>query len=91
MVEQRAITRTKITRNARLFFDEQRSVFACNVHDIAKGGAGIQLQDFLVLPLNFELTFDNFHNIHRCQIVWRRGDFVGVKFLDSQMSLTGHT
>ena len=82
MVDQRAIARTKITRDALLFFDEQRGVFACNVRDIAKGGAGIQLQDLNVLPLNFELTFDNFHNIHRCQIVWRRGDFVGVQFLD---------
>jgi len=82
MVERRAIVRTKISKNALLFFDEERGVFACHVRDIAKGGAGLQLQDLNVLPLNFELTFDNFHNIRRCQIVWRRGDYVGVQFED---------
>jgi PilZ domain len=86
MVEQRAIARTKISKNALLFFNEQHGVFACNVHDIAKGGAGIHLQDLNVLPLNFELTFDNFHNIHRCKVIWRRGDFVGVQFQDWESS-----
>jgi hypothetical protein len=82
MDERRTIARTTISKNALLFFDEERGVFACHVRDIAKGGAGIQLHDLNVLPLNFELTFDNFHNIRRCQIIWRRGDFVGVRFLE---------
>jgi PilZ domain len=82
MVERRAITRTTISKNALLFFDEERGVFACHVHDIANGGAGIQLKDLDALPFNFELTFDNFHNIRRCQIIWRRGNFVGVQFQD---------
>jgi len=82
MVERRAIARTTIAKNALLFFDKQRGVFSCHVHDITKGGAGIQLQDLDLLPLDFELTFDNFHNVHRCQIVWRQGDLVGVRFKD---------
>lgn len=82
MVERRAIARTTISKTALLFFDEQRGVFACRVRDIAAGGAGIELQDLNILPLNFELTFDNFHNIRPCQVIWRRGDFVGVRFLD---------
>jgi hypothetical protein len=84
MVERRAIARTTISKNALLFFDEARGVFACRVCDIANGGAGIQLQDLNALPLNFELTFDNFHNIRRCQVIWRRGDFVGVQFQDQR-------
>jgi hypothetical protein len=80
--ERRTIARTTISKNALLFFDQERGVFGCHVRDIAKGGAGIQLHDLDALPLNFELTFDNFLNIRRCQIIWRRGDFVGVRFLD---------
>jgi hypothetical protein len=82
MVERRAIARTTISKNALLFFDERRGVFACHVRDLTNGGAGIQLQHLDVLPLNFELTFDNFHNVRHCQIIWRRGDFVGVQFQD---------
>ena len=80
MAERRSITRTSISKSALLFFDEQRGVFTCHVRDITQGGAGIQLHDLNVLPLNFELTFDNFHNVHRCQVVWRNGDLVGVAF-----------
>ena len=84
MVERRAIARTTISMNALLFFDEARGVFACHVRDITNDGAGIQLQDLNVLPMNFELTFDNFHNIRRCQIIWRQGDVVGVRFQENQ-------
>jgi hypothetical protein len=82
MIERRSIRRTTISKSALLFFDEQRGVFSCHVRDIANGGAGIRLQDLDVLSLHFELTFDNFHNVRRCQIIWRRGDFVGVAFQD---------
>jgi hypothetical protein len=80
MVERRAIGRTTISKNALLFFEEQRGVFSCHVRDIASGGAGIRLQDLNILPLNFELTFDNFHNVRRCQMIWRCGDLAGVRF-----------
>ena len=82
MVERRSIARTSISKGALLFFDEQRGVFTCHVRDIATGGAGIRLHDLNVLPLNFELTFDNFHNVRKCQVIWRQGDLVGVTFLD---------
>jgi len=79
-VERRSVGRTTISKSALLFFDAQRGVFTCGVHDITNGGAGIRLQDLNVLPPNFELTFDNFHNIHRCRVIWRQGNFVGVAF-----------
>ena len=33
-----------------------------------------------MLPLNFELSFDNFHTVRECRVVWRQGDFVGIAF-----------
>jgi hypothetical protein len=80
MAERRSIPRTTISKGALLFFDERQGVFSCRVRDITKGGAGIQLHDLNVLPLDFELTFDNFHNVHRCRVIWRQGDFLGVQF-----------
>jgi hypothetical protein len=26
------------------------------------------------------LSFDNFHTIRECRVIWRQGDFVGVAF-----------
>ncbi|ANW02264.1 PilZ domain-containing protein [Bradyrhizobium icense] len=78
--ERRSVARTTISKNALLFFDAQRGVFTCRVQDVTNSGAGIELHDLNLLPLNFELTFDNFHNVRECRVIWRQGDFVGVAF-----------
>ena len=78
--ERRSVARTTITKDALLFFDAQRGVFTCRVQDITNSGAGIELHSLNLLPLNFELTFDKFHTVRECRVIWRQGDFVGVAF-----------
>jgi hypothetical protein len=78
--ERRSIARTNISKNALLFFDAQRGVFSCRVQDITNSGAGIELSNVNLLPMNFELTFDKFHTVRECRVIWRQGDFVGVAF-----------
>lgn len=78
--ERRSMTRTMIAKDARLFFDEQRGVLTCRVQDVTNSGAGIELHNLNLLPLSFELSFDNFHTVRACRVVWRQGDFVGVAF-----------
>jgi hypothetical protein len=78
--ERRSIGRTKIAKGALLFFTGQAGVRSCLVRDITNVGAGLRIQDFPVLPLSFELTFDNFRTVRRCRLIWRDDDFVGVAF-----------
>jgi hypothetical protein len=78
--ERRSIGRTKIFKGALLFFTGQRRVRSCGVTDITNVGAGIRTQDLPALPLNFELSFDNFRTVRKCRLIWRNGDFVGVAF-----------
>lgn len=78
--ERRSVARTTIAKDALLFFDAQRGVFTCRVQDITNSGAGIELHSLNLLPLNFELTFDKFHTVRECRVIWRQGDFVGVAF-----------
>jgi hypothetical protein len=61
--------------------NDDRTTITCGVRDITNDGAGIRLQDLGVLPLNFELTFGNFHTIRRCRLIWRQGAFAGVAFM----------
>ncbi len=63
-----------------LFFNGQTGVRSCAVRDVTNVGAGIRTQDLPALPLNFELSFDNFRTARKCQLIWRDGDFVGVAF-----------
>jgi hypothetical protein len=79
-LERRSITRTTIAKDALLFFDPQRGVLTCRVQDVTNVGAGIELRTVNLLPLDFELSFDNFHTIRECRLIWRQGDFVGVAF-----------
>lgn len=79
--ERRTVGRTPINRNALLFFAGQAGVFSCCVRDVTNHGAGIHLAGLKVLPVDFDLSFDNFRTIRRCRVIWRDGDFVGVKLL----------
>jgi hypothetical protein len=78
--ERRSIARTKITKSALLFFPGQTGVRSCGVRDITSAGAGLRIQDLPALPVNFELSFDNFRSAQKCRLIWREGDFVGVSF-----------
>ena len=80
MDERRSIGRTKIGKDALLFFGAQTGVNPCAVTDITNTGAGIRTQDLPVLPLNFELSFDKFRTSRNCRLIWRDGDLVGVAF-----------
>jgi hypothetical protein len=79
-VERRSLGRTFIGRNAMMFFAGQAGVYSCHVRDVTNHGAGIRLDGLNVIPVKFDLSFDNFHTIRRCQLVWRNDDFLGVTF-----------
>jgi len=78
--ERRNIGRTKIAKSALLFFTGQIGVRSCSVKDITNGGGGLRIQGLPALPLNFELTFDNFRTARKCRLIWRDEEFVGVAF-----------
>ena len=80
--ERRSIGRTTINRNAVLFFYGQAGVRSCCVRDVTNRGASIRLNGLNFLPITFDLSFDNFRTIRKCNLAWRDGDFVGVAFED---------
>ena len=69
-----------ISRDAKLFFNPQSGVLPCGVRNITNRGASLRVADLTVLPVNFELSFDNFHTKRDCRLVWRDGNFLGVAF-----------
>jgi hypothetical protein len=80
MNERRSMGRTKVAKGALLFFRGQIGVRSCVVTDITNVGACIHTQGLAALPVGFELSFDNFHTIRQCRLIWRAGDFVGLSF-----------
>jgi hypothetical protein len=80
MNERRSDGRARIAKAASLFFGGKTGVRSVDVSvtDITHGGAGIRTQGLAVLPLTFELSFDNLRR--KCRLVWRKGNFFGVEF-----------
>lgn len=84
MDDRRSTDRTRTSKAASIFFGRQTSEHSCDVEvtDLGKGGAGIYRSGRAILPLTFELSFDNLRR--RCRMVWRRGNFFGVTFEDQK-------
>jgi hypothetical protein len=77
-IERRAVGRTTINRDVLMFFNG--SVHACCVRDVTNHGAGLKLNGVNIVPLDFDISFDNFRTMRRCRLIWRDGDFVGAAF-----------
>lgn len=81
MFERRAVPRTRLAKGAKLFFNPVRGPLDCGIRDITNDGAGIRTDGLKVLPISFELAFDNFSSPRMCRLIWRDGDFMGVRFV----------
>ena len=79
--DRRSVGRTKIAKGALLFFPARSGVHSCFVRDVTNVGAGVRTHVLPILPLNFDLSFDNFRTVRKCQLIWREGDFIGLTFL----------
>jgi len=79
MTERRTVTRTTISRDAKLFFNSELGTSVCSVRDVTNVGAGIrtELKD---IPESFELSFDNFYTSRKCRMVWQNGHLAGATF-----------
>src|SRR5579872_5467351 len=82
MDDRRSADRTRTSKAASIFFGRHRGEHSCDVEvtDLGNGGAGIHKSGKAILPLTFELAFDNLRR--SCRMVWRRGNFFGVTFED---------
>jgi hypothetical protein len=58
----------------------ERPVETCTVRDVTNLGAGIRLHERQVVPVNFDLSFDNFRTNRKSRLIWRERDFVGIVF-----------
>jgi hypothetical protein len=79
-VQRRSVGRTRIDRTAMLFYHGRASVFSCCVRDVTNAGAGLRLKALDVIPVKFDLSFDNFRTVRQCRLIWRDDDFLGLAF-----------
>ena len=79
-VERRGAKRKLVSQEVLLSLPGQVTVQPCRLRDLSPLGAGLLLNGFTVLPIDFELSFDGFQNSFSCRLVWRLHDRGGVEF-----------
>jgi hypothetical protein len=43
-------------------------------------GASVRLNGIVLLPVEFEISFDGFRTLQPSRLIWRDGDFAGLLF-----------
>jgi hypothetical protein len=77
MSERRADQRRRMFKAGKIYINEGRSVIDCTVRNVSGTGALISVLASAVPP-EFDLLLDGM--THRCNVVWRTPDRLGVKF-----------
>jgi hypothetical protein len=76
-VERRMIAR-RLGPLAGVILLEMDSLVGCTVRDFSPAGVGLLLPVAIILPPEFDLTFN--HATQHCITVWRQPERMGLKF-----------
>jgi hypothetical protein len=75
-------TRKSLSQPGWITLDGGFAARPCVVQDMSSTGAKITIQDPNVLPARLRLAFARDARTGRnCEVVWRRGSSVGIKFV----------
>jgi hypothetical protein len=77
---RRTVTRTRISRSAKIIAPRRTSVIHCTVQNITSSGACLKVANTYGMPDTFELTFEHGRTRRPCRVVWRTADELGVAF-----------
>lgn len=80
MEERRRLQRHAVLKSAKVVFNNQSSPIDCAVCNLTSDGACLNILAKLHVPESFELSFDNFHTIRTCRVIWQETDRLGVSF-----------
>ena len=82
--ERRDVTRTRVSRSAKIILPRRAPMIHCTVQNITSGGACLKLANTYGLPETFELTFEQGRTRRACRVVWRTNDELGVAFEETE-------
>lgn len=78
--ERRVAERWWFHRSALAIIPGMRGLHSCGIRDLSRQGAGLRLDGIVLLTTDFKLSLDGVRHTFVCRLVWRDGDFAGVKF-----------
>ena len=79
----RIAPRRRILKSGIAASNDRRLTVNCTVRDISDTGARLRVEGSITVPDTFELIIELDGLEAPCQVVWRKGGEVGVKFLSA--------
>ncbi len=80
--DRRGALRTRTIKSGLIVFHRNQCDMDCLVLSLSDDGAALQPTDNLNIPDNFVLKIKD-GEIHQCQVCWRHGNKLGVRFVDA--------
>jgi hypothetical protein len=84
---RRGAGRQRVLKKGLILFNDGRSSIGCHIVDISDSGAKLVPVDVFSCPSEFLLKLP-VGEPRECEVVWRRGDRVGVRFRGSHQGRT---
>ncbi len=79
--DKRRALRRRVLKGAIAAFNDRHCSVACTVRDISSTGARLRTEGSVNIPDTFELLIELDGTEADCEVVWRKGDEVGVRFI----------
>ncbi|MGH1418950.1 MAG: PilZ domain-containing protein [Hyphomicrobiaceae bacterium] len=81
--EVRQTRRRRVLKGGVVAFNDRHCTLSCTVRDISMTGAHLRTTDCMSVPDKFELVVEIDGLEANCEVVWRKGADIGVKFVGS--------
>ena len=78
--ERRLFQRTRALRGGSIVFNRASSTISCSMTNHSDGGAKLDVASPLGIPATFELKLPGQPGRRLCEVIWRRGNALGVQF-----------
>jgi hypothetical protein len=72
--------RRRVLRRALIVYRGGYCTLGCNILNVSESGALLMPSDILLCPSTFVLKLQDGPS-HQCEVIWRRGELIGVRFL----------
>ena len=76
---QRSEPRRRTLKEGTIVFDGGQRTLPCRILDISESGARLNVPNVIFMPEEFQLRV-RYGGIKDCEVVWQRGQTVGVRF-----------
>ena len=84
---KRRSSRQSVNLPAWIGVDNDADLRKCKIVDLSGFGARIVVEDVETLPDKFELFLSRFEEpCHVCRLIWKRGNEIGVGFVDGSLN-----